>query len=429
MSDQSTTADHPTIPNHERHLIGSVLNRPGLFHEIANEVGPEHFTEGPARSTWAALASRAASGGVLDPLGLCQALETSGELAMVGGRDAVLALAVEARENRSDPRGALAAVRESGERRMVGAVLRRAIERIERTPPGDLVDAVVRELAQTRRPQGRAFTAEECALAFISEARASEKVGHATGLEALDRIVRGFRRGELVVIGARPHVGKTLLCLQMAGNMAGANAVEFVSLEESPTSIGKTLLSQRLGIDSDRLQGSLSHDNADLFEARARKELGGLRLTVHDVPSAKIGNIVQLIRSVRLKTGALVFVVDNLSLIRDPATAREGRVQELASITRALKLAAREADAVVVVIAHLNREAEKAEKGKLGLHHLRDSGSVEQDADVVVLLEADQGDDQVKLVNARVLKRRGGRTGDTRLVLDRSDLLFQECRQ
>ncbi len=415
--------------DHERHLIGSVLNRPELYAEISNEVGPDHFTAGPARQAWAALASLAASGGCLDSLGLCRALEVSGELSGVGGREVVFQLAANARENRSDPKGALAMVRESGERRMVGAVLRRAIERIERTPPADLVEAVVRELAQTRRPQGRAFTAEECALAFISEARASERVGHATGLEALDRIVRGFRRGELVVIGARPHVGKTLLCLQIAGNMAGANAVEFVSLEESHTSIGKTLLSQRLGIDSDRLQGSLSHDNADLFEARARKELGGLRLTVHDVPSAKLGNIVQLIRSVRLKTGALVFVVDNLSLIRDPATAREGRVQELASITRTLKLAAREADAVVVVIAHLNREAEKEGAEKLGLRHLRDSGAVEQDADVVVLLAADQGNERGKLVNARVLKRRGGRTGDACLLLSRSDLLFQEWRQ
>ncbi len=167
--------------DHERHLIGSVLNRPGLFPEISNDVGPDHFTEGPARSTWAALASLAGSGGCLDSLGLCRALEASGELSKVGGREAVFQLAAEARENRSDPKGALAMVRESGERRMVGAALRRAIERIERTPPGDLVDSVVRELAQTRRPQGRAFTAEECALAFISEARASEKVGNAPG--------------------------------------------------------------------------------------------------------------------------------------------------------------------------------------------------------------------------------------------------------
>lgn len=233
-----------------------------------------------------------------------------------------------------------------------------------------------------------------------------------TGIADLDDLLHGLRGGELIILAARPGLGKTALALQVSVNCARAGrSVLFVSLEMSRVDLGQRILANLGGVLHERIRsGRLSRAEREAFGA-ASVQAGGLRLGLIEDSATPCSRLKALARRRSSKVGLDLLVVDYLQLMSHPGCA--DRFQEVGAISRGLKGLARELSVPVLAVSQLSRAGAE---GRPRLSHLRESGALEQDADVVVMLwtEAEGGP-----LHCAVEKNRHGRTGKTCLAFRR----------
>lgn len=237
------------------------------------------------------------------------------------------------------------------------------------------------------------------------------EVGAHSGLLRVDAYVGGWHEGELIVLAARPGQGKTALAMQVAlHNARKERRVLFCSLEMRDTELVSRVLCGEAGVDGRKLRvGTWSEDDyADLD--RTRNALGMVPISVYDPPGATIDKITSVARLENARRSIALIVVDYLQLIRsrDYSTKRHEQIGEQ---TAALKSLAKELECPVLCLAQLNREAEGQEPK---LSHLRESGSIEQDADMVLAIQRSNETDAELLV----LKHRAGEIGKIPLKWD-----------
>ncbi len=266
-------------------------------------------------------------------------------------------------------------------------------------------------LAEQGRPEGgfkpfrdtltKAIEAIESA--FKSDARL---VGVSTGLVDLDKMLGGMHRSDLIVLAGRPSMGKTALATNLAYYAAkvkaqveagepdavGGAAVGFFSLEMSAEQLAARILAEATGIDSEKLRrGKLTNDDF-LSVVRATEELGRLPFFIDDTPALSIAALRTRARRLKRQHGLGLVVIDYLQLIR-PVGGRSSpdhRVQEISEITQSLKALAKELDVPVLVLSQLSRAPEQRDDKRPLLSDLRESGSIEQDADVVMFIYRDE---------------------------------------
>jgi replicative DNA helicase len=244
--------------------------------------------------------------------------------------------------------------------------------------------------------------------------------GLQTGFADLDKKI-SLRNGELVIIAARPSMGKTALAANIAIHVASKVPVLFVSLEMERIALADRLLSAEAHIDSYRMQqGDLNEgDRRSLVEAAAA--ISALDLAIDDSPSRTMTEISAVARRLKRKRKSLgLVIVDYLQLIEsdDPKAPRE---QQVAKIASRLKHLARELSCPVLCLAQLNRGSEAKADKKPELANLRESGAIEQDADVVMFVHRDEyyhPEDESAQGWADILvkKNRNGPTGDVELI-------------
>lgn len=209
--------------------------------------------------------------------------------------------------------------------------------------------------------------------------------GVPTGLIGLNRALNGFQRGDLILLAARPSMGKTALALNIARNAARANkVVAMFSLEMSKEQLAKRLLSTESGVNSQAVsRGELDAQEMDeLIDAMER--LDGLRLYIDDTPGQTILEIRNKARRLAHEVGLDLIVIDYLQLMT--GRRAENRQQEISEISRNLKGLARELDVPILALSQLSRSVELRAEKKPQLSDLRESGSLEQDADIVMFL-------------------------------------------
>jgi replicative DNA helicase len=243
------------------------------------------------------------------------------------------------------------------------------------------------------------------------------QINASSGVGKLDQLLNGFRKGGLYVIGARPGVGKTVVGLQLAFGLARnatvlpsgetSGAVAFYSLEMSRRELMNRLVSQVLSIPMDSLdRGLIGVVEKNRIDARA-SELHNL-LTINDRGNQSLASIRNFARSIKRQGVPLkALVIDYLGLIADVQLGRN-RYEAMTMVTGALKALAKDLDLPIIVLAQLNRNVEGAKESMPKMSDLRDSGSIEQDADVVVLLHRSKEEPGVMTMN--VAKNRHGQT-------------------
>lgn len=262
---------------------------------------------------------------------------------------------------------------------------------------------------------GRSVSRARTLAAVMPDVIDAAQTGHSHVLSTpwpdLDRLIGGFAPGRLLVIGARPGVGKSVAGTNMALHMAAhhGHAVLIASLEMPEVEVGQRLLAAHASVNLTSLSaGGLNEATWDRI-AEASATLSALPITVDDAPSLTVAGISRAARDVqRTRDDLALIVVDYLQLVR-PAETRAGRVEQLGQISRDLKLLARESGACVVAMAQVNRESVKHGDGKPKMSDLRESGSIEADADQVVLMH--QPDDDVPELELLVDKNRHGAKG------------------
>ena len=216
-----------------------------------------------------------------------------------------------------------------------------------------------------------------------------------TGFEALDNTLHGFQRGDLIIIAARPSMGKTAVALNVAMNVAMYQpdaAVALFSLEMGAESLGMRMLSAKSGIKADNLKtGQLSDDDWNRVN-EAAGELRSAHIYIDDNPMTKVADIASKARRLQAehKGGLSLIMIDYIQLITgDRRNAGENRQQEVSDISRGLKNVARELQVPVIALSQLSRTVEQRENKRPMLSDLRESGAIEQDADVVMMLYRD----------------------------------------
>ncbi|QRI44000.1 replicative DNA helicase [Mycoplasma phage sp.] len=215
--------------------------------------------------------------------------------------------------------------------------------------------------------------------------------GVPTGYDGLDKNTQGFKGGELIIIAARPAMGKTAFALNIATNAArNGKKVLFFSLEMSEFQLMSRIYSAITEIDASKLKRPQFISNEELRSIASAKQnvIDKISLFIDDSTSSKIEDIVFKARKVKKTTGLDLIIVDYLQLISDE-TKGQNRQNEVAKISRTLKQLARELDVPVIALSQLSRSVESREDKRPLLSDLRESGAIEQDADMVVFLYRD----------------------------------------
>lgn len=239
-------------------------------------------------------------------------------------------------------------------------------------------------------------------------------LGVPSGFAGLDRVLGGFQKSDLIILAARPGVGKTSLALNMALNAAKKHAqkVAFFSLEMSSEQLVQRLLSSETGINQQRLRlGDVQEQEWPmLMEAAA--VLSETLLFIDDTPALSALELRTKARRLQAEFGLDMIVVDYLQLMSSDQRV-ENRVQEISYITRSLKSLAREIEAPLIALSQLSRAVESRGDRRPILSDLRESGSIEQDSDVVMFIyrdERDENEEKRNLAEVIVAKHRNGPT-------------------
>lgn len=252
--------------------------------------------------------------------------------------------------------------------------------------------------------------------------------GISTSVEVLDKINGGFKDGMMVVLGARPGVGKSAMMGQMVVNAAKQGAkVGLMSLEMD----GKDVMQRMMSAESDVPFYKI--DKAELYDDQVRKQVYDSMSTLSTLPiyfsdAAQVGmhDIRAKAEKLKSKHGLDILFIDYLQLIEPEAAKNRNREQEVSMISRGIKLLAMTLKIPVVILAQLNREAADKEPE---LFHLRESGSIEQDADVVMFLHRNKNENGIPGEESKLLIRkwRNGSTMDVRLRFDGEVMRFGSC--
>ena len=256
--------------------------------------------------------------------------------------------------------------------------------------------------------------------------------GVMTHFSGLDRLLFGMNKGDLVIVGARPAMGKTSFVLNIAENAAyhGKKTVCIFSLEMSGEELVKRMLSTEACIPSTTLRsGNLTVQDWDRLGMAASK-LAECKIFIDGTTESTVSRMKAKLKRIKGLKGNGLVIVDYLQLMQDPAQSKNGRTAEVSAISRNLKLMAKELEVPVICCSQLNRDLEKTKEKIPTMADLRESGSIEQDADAVLLLYRpdyyNQQQDQQNRAQVIVAKNRHGSTGTVEMAWDPEITKFSE---
>lgn len=240
-----------------------------------------------------------------------------------------------------------------------------------------------------------------------------------TRFDKLDDIIGDLKPGNLLIIGGRPSAGKTSLATSIAINIATeGNGVVFISMEMTYTQIATKILSSLAQINTINISNQNLNNNELIKCLDTIDCFNKLKIFIHDTSNLNIGNLKQLIRFFKRNYGIKVFIIDYLQLIKSGKKIEKER-EELAEVTRELKLMSKELEISMIALCQLSREIDKT--GTPLLSHLSGSARLEQEADIVVIILKQ---DNEKIVKLHVIKNRHGRDGTCQLSFDGSTSTF-----
>ena len=396
----------------EQQLLGAILTNNDIYDRVSNLIGPQHFYEPVHARIFEVAATRIAKGNLSSPVTLKTFFEDDEGLKELGGpaylvRLAGSAISAFAARDYAQMIYDMAIRRELIE--LGHEIADRAARAEVSVEPRDQIVAAEQSLYSLAE-QGQAERGFQSFLSAVKDAvdvanaayrRDGGLAGLSTGLVDMDRKLGGLHRSDLLILAGRPSMGKTSLATNIAFNIAKAyrrgplpeggegaidgGVVGFFSLEMSAEQLAARVLSEAAEIPSEQIRrGDMTEAEFRRF-VEAAKTLEACPLYIDDTPALPISQLSARARRLKRTHGLDVLIVDYLQLVR-PATARDSRVNEVSEITQGLKAIAKELDIPVIALSQLSRQVESREDKRPQLSDLRESGSIEQDADVVMFV-------------------------------------------
>ena len=444
----------------EMALLGSLILDPRVVPDVVSVVAgaPDFYSQDHGR-IYQALLDVYDRQPEADLVAIVDVLRDRGELEQVGGADYLSKLANETPSAAGALRYAKTVADKARLRRLIEAadsIIYDALNVGDFGVDGareviDTAESLVFEIAQEDQkadPQAlKDLLARE--LERIEAAEGKGISGIATGFTDLDRILSGLQPGEMIVLAARPSMGKTALALNIAEQVArggrtpedpprGPEApVGIFSLEMSKGALVQRLLSAFSQVDSHRMRtGHLNQNEMASLHLHAQG-LAETPIYIDDTPGLTVLALRARARRMVAQHGVKAIIIDYLQLLTAPGSSRESRQVEVSAISRGLKALARELNVPVVCLSQLNRASEQREGNRPRMSDLRESGSIEQDADVVMLLHredyyhshdagwAEENPDKVNVAELIVAKQRNGPTGVVHMTWDSKTTRFK----
>jgi replicative DNA helicase len=413
--DAALTRTPPYNTAAEQALLGAILINNASFSRVSEFLLPEHFGNAVHGRIFAAIGKLIERGQIANPITLKNLFDQDGALAEIGGAQylARLASAAVTIINAEDYGRAIHDLYLRRQLIAVGEdVVNDAFRQDLDDPATGQIERAERklfDLATIGQSEGgfRTFAASLTEAIGSAEAafkRSGKTVGLATGFVDLDKKLGGLHPSDLIILAGRPSMGKSSLATNIAFNIArdyraghaadGRRIAEdggiaaFFALEMSAEQLAARILAGESGVSSDRIRrGDVSREDFDKF-VQASQRLAALPLFFDDTPALGVAALRTRARRLMRQQGLGLIVVDHIQLMRPSLQPRslENRVQELSDITRGLKALAKELNVPVLALSQLSRGVEQREDKRPMLADLRESGSIEQDADVVMFI-------------------------------------------
>jgi replicative DNA helicase len=424
----------------EEALLGSILIDPDAIIRVATIIQPVDFyreKNGWIYESALALHERREP---IDFLTICDELERRQQLDEIGGTAFITALVNAVPTSIHAEHYARLIERSATRRRLIEAAgqiaglayqeaddVDEVVDRAEQVLFGVSERRATRELVPVRQVLSEYYDRIE----YLTRHQ-DEMLGVPTGFTDIDKVLGGMQRSDLIILAARPSVGKSSLALSFAHNAAKKyrQRVAFFSLEMSREQLVQRLISAETAIDSQRLRrGNLTEDHWQRF-MKAYNDLSQTMLFFDDTPSISALELRTKARRLHAETGVDLIVVDYLQLMRGDFRS-ENRVQEISSISRALKALARELNVPILALSQLSRGVESRTDKRPILSDLRESGALEQDADVVMFIYRDEmyneNTERPNIADVIVAKHRNGPTGTVALYFKKELAQFLEA--
>lgn len=380
----------------EQAVLGSIIIDPKCINDVAVALKTEYFYLPQHRDIYNALSSMFEFNQVIDFVSLLEVLKKNGTYDADGGK-AYLTQLVSGVPSSANVLEYAAIIRDRYYSRALMTAAKDILKDIDENllDSGKLIDSAeqrIYEIRSGREVSGLTHikqiieTETYDRLSKMTDPQtADDYKGIPCGISELDKILTGLNKSDLIILGARPGMGKTAFALNIARNVAvnAGKTVCFFSLEMSRDQLAQRLLSSEAAIPSDKLRTAELEDDDWTRLAQAGEQLSKAELYFDETSTITVPEMKAKLR--RMKKVDLV-IVDYLGLMHTPRQ-NDNRVQEISEITRSLKIMAKELKVPVIVCAQLSRATEqKGKSHKPALADLRDSGSIEQDADIVLFL-------------------------------------------
>jgi len=432
----------PQAIDAERALLGAVMLKADAIHDISDVISSDSFYVEKHRYIYRAMTELATGGNPIDLLSVANRMKEAGDLDRAGGNSylAELVSAVPTSANvkyyaeivqkKAMMRGIIDAASDISS---IGYDEARDIE--------EIVDAAEKRLGEvTSSPTMRKFVSIGDELKEAWERLDSLNKGEhdmrgiPTGFRSLDNVLAGFQRSDLIILAARPSMGKTALALDIARqtSIKHGTPVGIFSLEMSSQQLVDRMLAAEAGVDAWKLRtGKLSTDAEYESLRNAMESLSKAPIFIDDQPATNALTMRSVARRLKREHGIGLLIVDYLQLMATTNSRQsDSLVQQVTEISRSLKTLARELDVPVLALSQLSRAIEQR-RGRPRLSDLRDSGSIEQDADVVMFIHNEDrykepNEEKSNVTEILIEKHRNGPTGKVDLYFHAQRATFQE---
>ena len=392
----------------EQTILGSILENNELFDEITDEINEDHFHDAIHQKIYKIISNLISKGLLANPITIKNFFNNNQELIEIGGLEYLLKLTkVSTTKNQIKHYSKL--LSDLYIRRQLIKISEETLEEsknkeleISGTNILENTERKLFKIAERGEFQRSFVTFKDALKETIDMATAAYKndqgiVGVPSGLTDLDDRLGGLHKQDLIIIAGRPSMGKTALATNIAFNAAEniqkkdkKTSVAFFSLEMSSEQLSTRILSEQSRIKSNDIRrGKINQEDFEKF-IEASKNLENLPLHIDDTPAITISALSNRARRLKRKQGLDLIVIDYIQLMKSSGYKNEGRVLEIGQITQGLKALAKELNVPVLALSQLSRQVEQRDDKKPQLADLRESGSIEQDADVVMFVFREQ---------------------------------------
>lgn len=422
----------------ERKVLGGVLLDNEVLHDIITILKADDFYRDSHQTIYRAICELYDQGKAVDGLTLAEELIRRGEFDSVGG-DETLAEIAHSVPHAANARYHAEIVREKSISRKL---IEGATEIIRDGYSNRMTAKELLEVAETKifqiaedQVKGETHNIRDVVthameqISLRAEGR-HEVNGIATGYYELDEMLGGFQPGQLIIIAARPSMGKTAFALNICDHASVENktCTLFVSLEMGRVELAERLLGARARVDGNKLRKGHNLGTRELtLLGKAYNEFSQSPIFIDDTPARDILQITASARRLKMRNNLGMIVLDYIQLV-DSEDSRDSRQEQIAKISRRLKALARSLKIPVIALSQLNRAVENREDRRPRMADLRESGAIEQDADIVLLLHRPEyydPNDQPGIAEVIVAKNRNGPTGSEKLTFLKNITRFE----